>query len=200
MSRLFTFTGAQGVGKTTILNEVIKEYKDMDVITNVVRRLHDSGIKINKKGNGKTQQLIYDTLKKEYINFLYNDHFLYNSREDVNSGCISDRSLVDVVAYTKYLYEQGKASKSSYEEQLKDLKEWAIYHRYGCKYIYIPIEFSAVEDGVRDVDEEYRIEIDNNIRWLLQECEIDYYVLEGTIEERTEMMKNIIEFNKIGDQ
>ena len=194
MSRLFTFTGAQGVGKTTILNEVIKEYKDMGVITNVVRSLHDNGIKINKKGNGKTQQLIYDTLKKEYINFLYNDH------EDINSGCISDRSLVDVVAYTKYLYERGKASKNSYDEQLKDLKEWAIYHKHGCKYIYIPIEFPAIEDGIRDVDEEYRTEIDNNIKWLLQECEIDHYILEGTIEERTEMMKNIIEFNKIGDQ
>lgn len=194
MSRLFTFTGAQGVGKTTILNEVVKEYKDMEVITNIVRSLHNDGVKINKKGNGKTQQLIYDTLKKEYINFLYNDH------EDINLGCICDRSLVDVVAYTKYLYDHKKASKKSYEDQLKDLKEWAIYHRYGCKYIYIPIEFPVVSDGVRDVDEEYRMEIDNNIKWLLQECEIDYYILEGTIEERTEMMKNIIEFNKIGDQ
>lgn len=193
MSRLFTFTGAQGVGKTTILNEIIKEYKDMEIITNVVRRLHnDDQIRINKKGNGKTQQLIYDTLKKEYIQYLYNSDF--------NTNCISDRSLVDVVAYTKYLYERGKASKNSYEEQLKDLKEWAIYHKHGCKHIYIPIEFPAVEDGIRDVDEEYRIEIDNNIKWLLQECEIDYYILEGTIEERTEMMKNIIEFNKIGDQ
>ena len=195
MSRLFTFTGAQGVGKTTILNEVIKEYKDMETITNVVRSLHNDGVKINKKGNGKTQQLIYDTLKKEYINYLYNASY-----EDINSGCISDRSLVDVVAYTKYLYERGKASINSYDEQLKDLKEWAIYHRCGCKHIYIPIEFPAVEDSVRDIDEEYRKEIDKNIKWLLRECNIDYYILEGTIEERTEMMKNIIEFNKIGDQ
>ena len=52
MSRLFTFTGAQGTGKTTILNEVIKEYKDMETITNVVRSLHNDGVKINKKGNG----------------------------------------------------------------------------------------------------------------------------------------------------
>jgi predicted ATPase len=195
MSRLFTFTGAQGTGKTTILNEVIKEYKDMETVTNVVRSLHNDGVKINKKGNGKTQQLIYDTLKRKYIDYLYN-----SSYEDFNTGCICDRSLVDVVAYTKYLYERGKASKSSYEEQLKDLKEWAIYHRYGCLYIYIPIEFPVVEDGVRDVDEEYRAEIDKNIIWLLQECGFDYYILEGSVEERVEIMKNIIEFNKIGDQ
>ena len=196
MSRLFVFTGTQGVGKTTILNEVIKEYKDMDVITNVVRNLYNNGdIKINKKGNGKTQQLIYDTLKHKCIDYLYN-----SSYEDFNTGCICDRSLVDVVAYTKYLYERGKASLNSYNEQLKDLKEWAIYHRYGCKYIYIPIEFPAVEDGVRDIDEEYRKEIDENIKWLLRECNIDYYILEGSVEERVEMMKNIIEFNKRGDQ
>ena len=196
MSRLFTFTGAQGTGKTTILNEVVSEYKDMEVITNVVRNLYNKGdIKINKKGNGKTQQLIYDTLKHKCIDYLYNSCY-----EDFNTGCICDRSLVDVVAYTKYLYERGKASKSSYEEQLKDLKEWVIYHRHGCKYIYIPIEFPAVVDGVRDIDEEYRKEIDENIKWLLRECNIDYYILEGSVEERVEMMKNIIEFNKIGDQ
>lgn len=196
MSKLFIFTGAQGTGKTTILNEVVSEYKDMEVITNVVRNLYNSGdIKINKKGNGKTQQLIYDTLKLKYIDYLYNSCY-----EDFNTGCICDRSLVDVVAYTKYLYEQGKASKKSYEEQLKDLKEWAIYHRCGCKHVYIPIEFPAKEDGIRDIDEEYRREIDSNIKWLLQECEIDYYILEGSIEERVEMTKNIIEFNKIGDQ
>jgi nicotinamide riboside kinase len=196
MSRLFVFAGAQGTGKTTILNEVVNEYKDMEVITNVVRNLYNKGdIRINKKGNGKTQQLIYDTLKHKYIDYLYNSCY-----EDFNTGCICDRSLVDVVAYTKYLYERGKASRKSYEEQLKDLKEWAIYHRYGCLYIYIPIEFPAVVDGVRDIDEEYRKEIDENIKWLLKECNIDYYILEGSIEERVEMMKNIIEFNKIGDQ
>ena len=196
MSKIFSFIGAQGVGKTTILNEIIKEHKDMNVITNVVRDLcEDKRIKINKKGNSEAQQIIFDVLKTKYIDYLFN-----LSYEEVDEGCISDRSLIDVVAYTKYLYDHKKINKTIYELQLCSLKDWVYFNSFSFVYIYIPIEFPAVDDGVRDVDEKYRREIDENIKWILQECGIDYYILEGSIEERAEMMKNIIEFNKTGDQ
>lgn len=196
MSKIFSFIGAQGVGKTTILNEIIKEHKDMNVITNVVRDLcEDKRIKINKKGNSEAQQIIFDVLKTKYIDYLFN-----LSYEEVDEGCISDRSLIDVVAYTKYLYDHKKINKTIYELQLCSLKDWVYFNSFSFVYIYIPIEFPAVDDGVRDVDEKYRREIDENIKWILQECGIDYYILEGSIEERVEMMKNIIEFNKTGDQ
>lgn len=196
MSKIFSFIGAQGVGKTTILNEIIKEHKDMNVITNVVRDLcEDKRIKINKKGNSEAQQIIFDVLKTKYIDYLFN-----LSYEEVDEGCISDRSLIDVVAYTKYLYDHKKINKTIYELQLCSLKDWVYFNNFSFVYIYIPIEFPAVDDGVRDVDEKYRREIDENIKWLLQECGIDYYVLEGSIAERVEIVNNIIEFNKTGDQ
>ena len=62
--------------------------------------------------------------------------------------------------------------------------------------MYFPIEFEVVDDGVRSLDEEYRREIDNNIKSILEELGINYYVMEGAQEERLEMMKNIIWINE----
>ena len=57
MKRLI-FTGAQGTGKTTILNHFKNE--GYNVITEVVRNLSKEGVKINEMGDESSQARIYD--------------------------------------------------------------------------------------------------------------------------------------------
>lgn len=187
------FIGAQGTGKTTLLNQLVEESIKFDsginikTITNVVRSLVESeGIKINKKGNSTSQNLIFD----EYLKIF--------SNVDPYIDWVSDRSLIDVVAYTKYLNTRNKVSLKRYEQQFNILKLWYENSPIAKNtiFVYFPIEFNVVEDGVRSVDEEYRREIDNNIKSILEELGVNYYIMEGTREERLELMKNIIWMNE----
>lgn len=175
MNRI-VFTGAQGTGKTTLLN-VFKE-KNYDVITEVVRNLStNKKVKINKDGDEKSQKVIF----KEYSNLLSKLSF---------DGYISDRCLVDVVAYTKYLAEHGKVSMKLFEKQMKDLKKF-VEATPDIIYCYFPIEFPVEDDGTRDTDEEYRKEIDNNIQEILNTMGIVSIRMTGSVEDRVKKMERI---------
>ena len=166
MSRRIIFTGAQGTGKTTILNH----YKEQghNVITEVVRNLAKKGVKINKDGDEKGQTKIF----KEYEKLL-----------GENTSFISDRGLIDVTAYTVYLARQGKVSEEYADKQLKKLSKF-LSENSDIVYCYFPVEFDVVADGTRDLDEEYRSDINQIILSLLGAFGMSFVVVAGTVEER----------------
>lgn len=170
------FTGAQGTGKTTVLN-YFKE-NNFHVITEVVRNLAKSGVKINKDGDEKSQTKIF----KEYEKLL--------STLDVN-GYISDRGLIDVTAYTIYLTKKGLISEQFMNKQIKSLKKFRM-NNPDIVYCYFPIEFDIVDDGVRDMDEEFRKEIDQIIVDLLNECNIQPIMIKGDIEYRINKVSRLM--------
>lgn len=170
------FTGAQGTGKTTVLKEF--ENKGLKVITEVVRQLASKGVKINKDGDEKGQAKIF----KEYKDKL---------SEISLSGYISDRCMVDVLAYSMYLAEQGKVTDEFVQKQKKQLVKFK-NENPDIAYCYFPIEFDVVADGVRDTDEEFRAAIDHNIKAVLQEVGIHPIIVKGTVEERVAKVQRII--------
>jgi len=170
------FTGAQGTGKTTVLN--FFQEQGMNVITEVVRNLAKKGVNINKDGDEKGQTKIF----KEYEKLLGELDF---------NGYISDRGLVDVVAYTIYLSKHGKVSEKFADKQIKALKKFREANP-DITYCYFPIEFPVEDDGVRDMDEEFRTEIDNIIRHLMETCSIQPIVIRGDVVYRIEKIKRLI--------
>ena len=165
-------TGAQGTGKTTVLN-MFKENTDYNVITEVVRNLSKKGIKINEQGNEEGQKTIFNC----YLD-TFNEH-----QNDLCSNWISDRGLTDVLSYSYYHYTKGDLSL--------DEMNWEIYQL--CKfnksnpnilYVYFPIEFDVVDDGVRSIDPEYRKNIDSYIKKILDLAHINYITVTGTPQER----------------
>ena len=169
------FTGAQGTGKTTVLKEF--ENKGLKVITEVVRQLASKGVKINKDGDEKGQTRIF----KEYKDKL---------SEISLSGYISDRCMVDVLAYSMYLAEQGKVTDEFVQKQKKQLVKFK-NENPDIAYCYFPIEFDVVADGVRDTDEEFRAAIDHNIKAVLQEVGIQPIIVKGTVEERVAKVQRV---------
>lgn len=169
------FTGAQGTGKTTVLKEF--ESKGLKVITEVVRQLASKGVKINKDGDEKGQTKIF----KEYKDIL--------SELSVD-GYISDRCMVDVLAYTMYLAEQGKVTDEFVQKQKKQLVKFK-NENPDIAYCYFPIEFDVVADGVRDTDEDFRKAIDINIRKILVEVGIQPIIVKGTVEERVAKVQRV---------
>lgn len=169
------FTGAQSTGKTTVLNRFGESGKR--VITEVVRNLAAKGVKINKDGDEKGQTVIF----KEYEKLL---------GEVTMEGYFSDRGLIDVVAYTMYLYDTGKVSEKFLNKQIKALQKFRETNP-DIVYCYFPIEFPVVADGVRDMDEEFRAAIDINIQRLIQICGIQPIFIRGSIEERLQKIVRV---------
>lgn len=171
------FTGAQGTGKTTILDY----FKDQNynVITEVVRKLSKEGVNINEMGDVEGQRKIFNT----YVELF-----------DKNNEYVSDRGLTDVLSYTMYLSTRSSSTEYNelLDEQYNKLKEYCELNKDAI-FFYFPIEFSVVDDGVRSTSDEFRKMIDSYILCLLKELEIHYYEVRGTIEERINFVKSIIE-------
>lgn len=176
------FTGAQGTGKTTLLN-LYRDKFDI-VITEVVRNLAKEGVKVNELGDCEGQERIYN----EYLKLLSN-----------KNSYISDRCLVDVFAYSLYLYDNARPDlKDAFSEivtkQSKKLRE---FFKLNPDIIicYVPIEFRVENDGFRSTNEDFRREIDSNIKFIL----FDYlkhentFTIFGDIENRTKLVDKILE-------
>lgn len=169
------FTGAQGTGKTTVLKEF--ENRGHKVITEVVRELAKSGVKINKDGDEKGQAKIFKTYEEKL-------------GQITPEGYISDRGLIDVVAYTMYLYQNGKVSQKFLDKQIQKLKKFQA-STSDIIYCYFPIEFPVIADGVRDMDEDFRMAIQYNILEIMAILNISPIVIKGTVEERVNKVQRV---------
>lgn len=182
MNRI-VFTGAQGTGKTTVLN-IFKD-KGKNVITEVVRNLStESKVKINKDGDEEGQNIIFNEYKKLLSQF-------------TTDGYISDRCLIDVFAYTKHLFETNKVSEEFVNKQLNEIKQF-VKDNPDIIYCYFPIEFPVIADGVRDTDEEYRKIVDNNIKEIIKALGINVVIMTGTVEERVKKLERIYAWRQEG--
>ncbi len=168
-------TGAQGVGKSTILNH----YKDLgyNCITEVVRNLAKTGVNINEMGDDVGQKTIF----KEYQKLLKS-----------KKGYISDRGLSDVASYTVFLALTERVKKVLADKQFLAVQK---FHQDNPDIIvcYIPIEFPVEDDGVRSTDENFRSSIDFMIKNLLDCANIPYHTITGTVEERVAMIDKLLQ-------
>jgi predicted ATPase len=185
-------TGAQGTGKTSVLNAVFND-SDIDTsqitkISEVIRDLakNDISVKYNENGTEESQKLFFDT---------YED--LFNK----NNNYISDRGLIDVIAYTKWLLEHNKVSKEFYKSLYS---RWIVFcnraKNLGIVYLYVPIQFDAEQDGFRSTDKEYREYLDKTIYYLLEDAKVTYYIFGDslkTVEERANAVKYLMKISSL---
>lgn len=162
--------GAQSVGKTTLINSLPDKYKDK-IVTGVFRKtlLSTPGdMTHSEEADAFTQTKFFAVLWNELV-----------KRKDY----ISDRGLIDVVAYSKYLGESKKLGIGIYQLQMRELQEWKEKHPDEV-YVYIPIEFDIIDDGFRSLDKGFQEGIDRSIREVLDEAGIKYIVINGSHEKR----------------
>ena len=182
MKIVILFTGSTSTGKTTLLKALQEYYNDtsISVMTEVVRELKQKKI-IDKADVGVdsyTQLIITSEAMRQYFEKL----------NDNNSLLISERSPIDVLAFTRH-------SNCSYF--VKNLAQSLIHLVYNYKKttfitFYFPPTLKFEQDDIRI--EEGRDPIDKEILSILEEFHIPYItMIDGSVEERKQFVLRNLE-------
>lgn len=179
MSKIFCFCGAHGTGKSSILEKLKEESYPIKVIEGNSRKYikdYEAQKDNEEFGNHAIQHLVaedlYTKIYKEVIS---------------NKYAIFSRSPIDTLSYSM---SNGLAPymQELWKKRIEDLKEKIIY-------FYTPIEFDIEDDGIRGSNKEHQEKIDKMMSQNLNELvhSQNVWVVTGTIEERVEIVKKIIQ-------
>lgn len=192
-------SGAQSVGKTTLLNALRSEevFSSFKFCIEVTRRVNSYGLLINENGDDTTQRLI---MQEHIVNMFMNDKM------------ITDRTSLDGLVYTQYLAENKKVTPSAYDHALKVFKK--LQPRYDIQF-YIKPEFEIENDGVRSIDTFFRDRVVRIFEETIKEHDINVVYVTGSVRDRVQQVidaynnymhqinvynKNFNEYNRNGDR
>lgn len=159
------FAGAHSVGKSTLVN-IIRDYP---VLANY--GVYDGlGRKILKK-NWSIKN------KQRYFNWWYAINHAYHD------DFISARTIYDTQAHSKIMIDPWFNTR---------LFNWAIKYIYYDYVFYIPPEFPIEDDGGRYTDPDLQFRLDKETKLIMDSNHIPYHTITGSIEERTNQVRNIL--------
>jgi hypothetical protein len=170
------FCGTMSVGKTTLVNALkeLPEFKDYTFRTERSKYLMELGIPLNT-----------DSTIKGQIVFLAE-----RASELMCENIITDRTVIDVVAFTK-------AAKSIDYHEMEDFQTLAarLLSEYDHIFYVSPEGVDMEDNGVRETDIEYRGLIDFIIQNIITRYKYkfkNYTVISGSTEERIAQVKSAL--------
>lgn len=150
MIRKIALVGASSTGKTTVYELLKNKLPKYEFINESTRTVASYGFPINEIGTSETQ-LAISSFHLEALLQPYN--------------LVLDRCYMDLLVYSKFM------DKISVEAYNYIEATWGRVKKEYTHYIYFPIEFEAVDDGVRSVNEEWRRKVDNTFQEELRDLE-----------------------------
>jgi len=172
MIKRIALVGASSTGKTTVYELLKNKLPKYEFINESTRTVASYGFPINEYGSDATQLAIscfhLEALLKPY-------------------NLVLDRCYMDVLVYS-YFMDHGID-----EGTLAFIQDtWNRIKGEYTHYIYFPIEFESVDDGVRSVNEEWRKKIDQRFRSELETVRQPYLTITGSPMQRVEQILNFI--------
>jgi nicotinamide riboside kinase len=168
--------GAHGVGKTTLAKALAVEL-GWEVIPDTAAEAYRKGFEVNE--NTPIENQLWILCK----------HLEY---EKESQQCfIADKALYDNVVYSRNIFSDKAALKIIEDIVMKN----AVYD----VLLYIPIEIALEDDG-RSMNVDFQKSIDKQYTGFLTENNIDFVLVKGTVEERVQEAKRIIQEKIYGSQ
>ena len=161
--------GAHGTGKTSMAEAMVNSpaFGQFRTVPSTARQIKAYGYPINREATELSQILVpLLRIVDEAEAFTDKHNRLYKQ------GIISDRTLVDSLAYT--MYQNANVWESGELIEHVTYRLTRMYMNTYAVLLYFPIYWDNVDDGVRDPDEQYRREIDNNIKTILELLGVEY--------------------------
>ena len=167
--------GTMSVGKTTLVNALKKEaiFKDYTFRTERSKYLSSLGIPLNTDSTFKGQ-LVFAAER---------------SAELMQEKIITDRTIIDVMAFCALSEAMNAEEKNSLKNTLKYLiKEYDVI--FYIDDLSIPIE----DNGIRETNERYRVYIDDKIKEIISEYNDQCIIMNisGTTEDRVNRIKSVL--------
>jgi nicotinamide riboside kinase len=196
---IFTFTGPQCSGKSTLLQKCKEVYGDklyyVEEVTRLIKREHN--VPINENAAADSTQILI--LNKEFQNLSID----YKARK--HQAILHDRCLLDGLVFTEYFAEQEllKPEKDRINFHISTSLAKQYFANFISKYDHIfypnPHDVELIDDGERSINKNFRNCIINKYEsvWLNDErIKNKLTILKGTVEERMEAIK--IKLNEHG--
>lgn len=171
MIKRVALVGASSTGKTTVYELLKSKLPKYEFINESTRTVKSYGFPINEEGTSETQLAISSFHLEALLN---------------PTNLVLDRGYMDLVVYTRHMFVT-EPTRNYIEETWKRVKDEYTH------YVYFPIEFDAVDDGERSVNEEWRQEIDKEFQEVLKEVREPYLIVTGSPMQRVDQ---ILEFIK----
>lgn len=172
MHNKIALVGTSSTGKTTTFNLLKNELPQYKFINESTREIKNCGFKINEDGTDTTQLAIST----------FHLAALLEERD-----VILDRCYLDLLVYTGNIPGISEEVRSYVEQTWEKVKDQYTH------FIYFPIEFKSVDDGVRSVNEQWRKNIDRNFVDAIKYYKLPYTVATGSPQQK---VKEILRFIK----
>lgn len=143
-------------------------------VSESTRTVKSYGYEINEEGDDSTQLAILSFHLKTLLE---------------PGHLVLDRGMLDVLVYSENLRDIQKRTITYVKDTFKDVKDEYTH------IVYFPIEFNAVDDGVRSVNEEWRREIDSKFKQYLDEYYSGKYLtVTGSPMQRLKQILNFVKY------
>lgn len=165
-------TGAQGVGKTTLAEQINKDFPDLKILPEAARLAKEAGLNLDQTATPETELWL---IEKQI------------ELETSHNKWVADRCGIDLLAYIHHLFSE--------ESKLIEFATEALVPRFGDYdlVLYLPSgQFEIEDDGVRTTDKEFQKAIDKLVRNILEKHKIPFVEIIGSPEERLEKVKKLI--------
>ena len=172
MIKRITLVGASSTGKTTVFELLKNKLPKYEFVNESTRNVARYGFPINEKGTSETQLAISSFHLEALLR---------------PGNMVLDRCYMDLLVYSTFMDKISKEAHDYIEDTWNRVKGEYTH------YIYFPIEFKSVDDGVRSVNEEWRQAIDTEFRLLLDGVGKPYLTVTGSPMQR---VTQILEFIK----
>jgi nicotinamide riboside kinase len=139
MVKRIALVGSSSTGKTTVYELLKNKLPKYEFVNESTRSVKKYDFAINESGTDATQ-LAISSFHLEALLKPYN--------------LVLDRCYMDLVVYTRNLPNVRMNTKAFIQNTWNRVKDEYTH------YIYFPIEFDAVDDGVRSVNEKWRRKVD----------------------------------------
>lgn len=169
---IIAFSGSHGVGKSTASYLLAAQFKLAGISVSVVDEIaRECPLKINKEATELTQYWIMSTQIKREIEIMHKYDYI-----------ICDRSVFDPLAYAKTL--------DIIQDEFYSLIANYIKKYYHVIYVLHPHGFNyQIDDGVRDMDENFRFNVYANLRLLYDDFNIKYTIIHNEKELNNEIKR-----------
>lgn len=171
MNRIISISGAQGVGKTSIITSLFAD--GGAVITPSASNIA-SGMRFTSAY--EKQEFIVSTMESQL-----------DQANSVDDTVYLDRSALDCYSYMKLDPSLSDEEKRSFEGRLRRMAA-----RIDYAFIPKPGEFAIQANGIRSTDAEYQKKWHEALTAFAEECNVPYKELTGTVACRVRTIKTTL--------